>query len=182
MFPSDAQADALSEPALNATAAHTAEPLPTPILQQLQSKVIAPCFSVWTYWELGEDLLGTPSQERRSALAGLMRELAWPKGSITFWPVAVPLEGGLRPFAADFRQAVNRIKPKLIIVFGKQAFSTLAPQTRYTHFHCEGREPMLVALPDLLDASHTSSLHKQTCDTLRRMRQRQLIDSTENSG
>ncbi len=144
--------------------------LPEEILQQLYAKVCTPCFSVWTYWELGEDLLLTPSQKRRTCLAALMRQLGWPKGSITFWPVAIPTENSVSPFVSLFWQTLAQIQPKLIVVFGRQAYSCLAPQKPYKLFHCEGTAPMLVPVPDLAGLDVGNELSKQTIDTLQHFR------------
>ncbi len=99
-----------------------------------------------------------------------MRKLAWPKGSITFWPVALRQGNTTQPFVTDFWQAMDKIKPRLIVAFGEQAFVTLAPQAKYQLFRCEGSSPMLLPLPDLLDVTPASAMHQRTYDILQGMR------------
>ncbi len=173
LFPDSTADTAENSPTVAAVNAPDLSPnpeLPADILQQLHAKVCVPSYSVWTYWELGEDFLQTPSMERRSCLAALMRSLAWPKGSITFWPVAVPIEGSVQTFVPLFWQTVATIQAPLVAVFGSKAFSALVPQKTRELFHCEGASPMLVALPDLAELSADKVLYDQTYVTLQKFK------------
>lgn len=75
-----------------------------------------PARMVWTYPELGQDLLGQGDSLRRGLLAGLIKELAFPKGWITFWPVSGP-DGHFQ--RALFTRGVERLSAELVLFFGE---------------------------------------------------------------
>ena len=69
------------------------EPLPRedwPKAFQDYFQKISPSPVLWCYEALGDDLLGTPDQERSQCLKQLIGELRFPKGTSVFWPPALP--------------------------------------------------------------------------------------------
>jgi hypothetical protein len=75
---------------------------------------------LWTYEQLGEDLLGTPSPERREVLKKLLAFLDL--GSVhNFWPFTEPDEqGGMRLQAGIFQEGLAYLAPKCVIFFGNK--------------------------------------------------------------
>jgi len=95
------------------------EDLPVP-LQVLLRKNAPGSATLWTYAELGLDLMGKGSSERSKYLKKLIQLLGWSKGSICFWPYTL-IEGDVsRPRPEYFMYGLQELKPKSIVVFGKQ--------------------------------------------------------------
>jgi hypothetical protein len=69
----------------------SAAQLPAPWRALLEKTRPAPL--VWTYEELGNDLLGNASAERSRCLRALLADLSLPRGSSAFWPLSLPLPG-----------------------------------------------------------------------------------------
>lgn len=98
---------------------------------------------IWTYADLERDLFtGQPSTERRQLLSQIIKTLALPKGTHIFLPYRIINAEGNSEIAADkgysfFWSAVDLIRPRVLVVFGKQAISELGlppllPTTKYT--------------------------------------------------
>ncbi len=130
------------------------------------------CHMIWTYWELGHDLLATPCVERRQFLQQCIQSLRLPKGSVAFWPLAVPVEHDLTPDLQWFWRGVSRYGASCVCCFGEQAAgllsspasarerSILAPDTSLLVFpslealaSMPGRE-LMPHLLKLLEVSH----------------------------
>jgi len=82
---------------------------------------------VWTYRELGADLSGRADPARGALWRELIKRLDLPRGSVAFWPFALPEEGEsevvhMEPFLAG----LARIAPKSLVVFGTHAFEPIA--------------------------------------------------------
>jgi hypothetical protein len=115
-------------------------------------KVARPSATVWTYFNLGLDMLGleagaAPSAQRRTLFRTLIRGLGWPPGSITFWPMAAPAAVGAaapasqrtrRPAASGravvpapaaepdlFWRGVAEIEARFVLCFGARALATV---------------------------------------------------------
>ena len=75
---------------------------------------------LWTYAQLGEDLLGTPAPERREALKKVLTTLNL--GPVhNFWPFSEPDgQGGLRLQARLFREGLTYLAPKCVIFLGEE--------------------------------------------------------------
>lgn len=107
---------------------------------------------VWTYPELGLDLLSQGNPVRSRFFRGLLQNLALPKGGNAFWPCALPgAEGepsvqhytdpGAEPGAPQsdtplvynsriFMSGLAYIQPKAIIVFGRHCLEEIFAETR----------------------------------------------------
>jgi hypothetical protein len=134
-------------------------PLPAAWRELLAKTPVAPV--VWTYWELGLDLCGTPAPKRRDLLQTLLQGLAYPVGTHSFWPAALPAqdekgEQSLEASASFFWEGVKRLQGRVVLIMGEQALRALAlpgrmpamrPLQQYRH---QGR--LLIALhsPDIL--------------------------------
>ena len=104
----------------------------------------------WTYWALGQDLAagkGAPDGEeaqaraaRRAFLARLLRDLAHPAGTHTFWPACLPpmpagaaQSGGEAAFAAHadaFWSGAAHLGCRAVIVMGSAAVRALGLPAR----------------------------------------------------
>jgi hypothetical protein len=93
----------------------------------------APAYTLWTYWELGGDILeGFPHRENRKALwIRIIKALGWPKGSIAFAPMSIVDQGkkDLCPSLDIFSRYLDRIDPVYILCFGLPAARTLFPES-----------------------------------------------------
>lgn len=88
---------------------------------------IAPrrCQVIWTYWELGNDMAASPNVQRRMFLQNLIQLMRLPKGSIGFWPMAVPASGELTPSVERFWSGVKRHGALKVCCFGETASECL---------------------------------------------------------
>ena len=80
----------------------------------------------WTYWELGEDLCGTPDPARRQTLGQLISALHRPAGTNTFWPPVLP--GGAdsgqgAPVSSRdlFWSGVKELGARMVVAMGYRA-------------------------------------------------------------
>ncbi len=82
---------------------------------------------LWTYAQLGEDLLGTPDPVRRGALRRLLACLNL--GQVhNFWPFSEPDgQGGLHLQARLFQEGVAHLAPRCIIFLGDDEFEGITP-------------------------------------------------------
>ena len=101
---------------------------------------------VFTYAELGEDLGENPSPDRRRLLGALIGKLAWPKGTITFWPTRTP---GANPDPTLFLRGVRRLGGRAVCCFGSSSIEGLGLPEASVSFEWRGIQ-MLVA-PELSD-------------------------------
>jgi len=86
--------------------------------ERLSKTRVAPV--VWTYWELGLDVCGAADPKRRELLRELLTDLAHPPGTHSFWPVALPGEGGLEANAPVFWEGVRLLRSRAVVVMGSQ--------------------------------------------------------------
>lgn len=101
------------------------------------SKVNPMSQTVWTYRDLAVDLSGQPDPERRNLLSRLIKSLAWPGGSITFWPYSV-LHGD-RPLRCSFSlfwRGVSIIRPKFLVSFDKEPHDHFFPGRDFSPLSC----------------------------------------------
>lgn len=93
---------------------------------------------LWTYHELGLDLLGGGEAARGALFRRLLSELRLPKGTSAFWPTAVPQEapgsanaatdsdfGPLEANAPVFWAGMTLLKPRVMVVFGVAALQDM---------------------------------------------------------
>ena len=97
---------------------------------------------VWTYWELGADMCGTPSAARKKWLSKLIADLKLPKGTHAFWPVCLPeadADGGsvLRANPDVFWAGIRKLGARMLVVIGTDAAKAIGlPMTGNTFFLC----------------------------------------------
>jgi hypothetical protein len=106
--------------------------------ERLKKTRIAPV--VWTYWELGLDLCGTPDPQRRDLLQELLRDLAHPPGTHSFWPPALPVRDGsgeheLEANAPVFWEGVKLLRGRAVMIMGTQALHALDLPDRMRAMH-----------------------------------------------
>jgi len=82
---------------------------------------------VWTYRELGSDLCGRADPARGALWRELIKLLELPRGSVAFWPFALPAKGeGDEVWMEPFLAGLARIAPKALVVFGEEASPPIA--------------------------------------------------------
>ncbi len=80
----------------------------------------------WTYTDLGYDLSGYASPERRKYLQELLAFMRLPKGSSTFWPIGIPTKGSDGSITLDIRPdlfwaGIAKLGIRYIIFLGSDA-------------------------------------------------------------
>ena len=145
--------------------AQTSKAAPDPALwppawqERLKKSRIAPV--IWTYWELGNDLCGTPDPKRRELLWGLLNDLAHPSGTHSFWPLALPDQDGgveqeLQANAPVFWEGVGLLHGRAVVIMGSQALRSLALPDRllalrpFRQVRHQGRLLIVLPSPDML--------------------------------
>jgi hypothetical protein len=126
----------------------------------LKKTRIAPV--VWTYRELGLDLCGTPDPKRRELLQDLLKDLAHPPGTHSFWPFALPGQGGgdgeqqLEANVPIFWEGVRLLQGRAVVIMGSQALRSLAlPDSMralrpFQQVRHQGRLLIVLHSPDML--------------------------------
>ena len=95
---------------------------------------------VWTYRELGADLSGRADPARGALWRELIKRLDLPRGSVAFWPFALPTDGGSDVVHKEpFLAGLARIAPKALVVFEERAFRRIAEALAATDNDMLGR-------------------------------------------
>ncbi|MEW5772767.1 MAG: hypothetical protein AB1916_04515 [Thermodesulfobacteriota bacterium] len=168
--PAPAPAPASAAPApRRAPAQDSGEPWTGP-WKAYRRKLAAPSRTVWTYADLGLDLGSRPDPERRDLFKLIIHFLKWPKGSVTFWPVAAETDHGLAPDPDRFWRGVAESQARTVIVFGRRALAMLFPEETFAPRILHARGLSVVVLPgpsDLLPDNRQAK--KIVWDTLRNL-------------
>ncbi|MFP4392484.1 MAG: hypothetical protein ACOC43_05420 [Desulfohalobiaceae bacterium] len=85
------------------------------------------CPLIWTYFELGPDLLEPTHNQRLELFSKICGQLEIPNQWIAFWPLAEKGSRDINPRAEIFWQGVAWIKPSYLAVFGQKAMQVLYP-------------------------------------------------------
>ena len=128
---------------------------------------------VWTYWELGRDLCGTPDPKRRELLQELLRDLGHPPGTHSFWPMALPAQNGddeqeLEANIPLFWEGIKLLHSRAVMIMGSQALRALALPERmrsmrpFQQARCRGVLLIVLPAPDMLirEAQRTQALRE----------------------
>lgn len=152
------------------------EPETWPELWQRLFQKASPAPLLWSYRELASDLLhpDQSSSARSAVLRALIKALALPAGTSTFWPLQLdaselpPSEQaqGL-PFCCSnfFLSGLSRLQPKIVIIFGDQESDSGPPP--YTSDILGGRA--YVYLPPLAQFSQSQEAMGKAVNVLRSM-------------
>ena len=84
---------------------------------------------VWSYAELGLDLSGCPSSERRDLMQRLIAGMRLQRGTSAFWPSALPASdsaGTLVPNPHVFFAGLELLSPRLVVLFGRATLEDAA--------------------------------------------------------
>lgn len=148
------------------------EPLPRedwPKAFQDYFQKISPSPVLWCYEALGDDLLGTPDQERSQCLKQLIGELRFPKGTSVFWPPALPDVADVAQSQGVLLHVFQELFPKLVICLGTgpvlSFLSDGAAPLPFTQRLVKGH--MVVFLPDFSELFQNPSLFNQAVLYLR---------------
>lgn len=138
--------------------AHEGE-LPPPWDAYLQRACKSPQV-VFTYWGLHEDLGATPSTARRAIWARLLKRLAWPSGSVAFWPVCEPSGASVLARRDLFWRGVAEFGAHTVVVFGREAFMALFPDRPFAcrAFAMHGLRFIVLPDPALLVAEDRQAM------------------------
>lgn len=117
---------------------------------------LAPAPSLWSYLELGADLTLAPDPRRSEALKKIIGALRLPRGTSAFVPAALPdsaANNQLKPDSGFFMAGLERVNPKLVIMFGKDALG-ISPYknlqlNNFQESVAKGR--LILLLPSLTD-------------------------------
>lgn len=114
----------------------------------------------WTYTDLGYDLSGYASPERRKYLQELLAFMHLPKGSSTFWPVGLPKKSSDGSITLDIRPdlfwaGIKRLGVRCIIVLGDQAAEETGCQGNQRSHGC-----LMVVTEDINDFARAEVLSK----------------------
>lgn len=128
--------------------------------ERLQQTRPAPV--IWTYWELGQDLCGAPDPNRRELLGKLLKDLAHPPGTHSFWPLALPRQDGdgeqeLEANAPVFWEGVRLLRGRAVVLMGStmllRALALPEPMHKMRPFQQvrhEGRLLIVLSPPGML--------------------------------
>lgn len=149
--------------------ADSGDPWPGP-WRAYRVKLAVPSRTVWTYADLGLDLGSRPDPNRRDLFRLIIHFLKWPKGSVTFWPVAAETPDGLAPDPDRFWQGVAEAQARIVVVFGRRALDMLFPGEAFAPRIFTARGLSIVVQPgpsDLLPDNRQAK--KIVWDTLRNL-------------
>lgn len=113
---------------------------------------------LWTYAGLGEDLSGTPNEERKRVIVRMLMELRHPAGTHVFWPFALAGEG-FSPEGSLFWSGVKLLNPRVLLLFGSDTRDALAmPKTLlpFCQDRVNGRLVIQLPRPQALAADEAS--------------------------
>ncbi|EPR44014.1 hypothetical protein dsx2_1942 [Desulfovibrio sp. X2] len=108
------------------------QPWPAPWDGYLQ-RVRKPARVVFSYWDLFQDLGPEPSRERRDVWRRLLEKLAWPAGTVAFWPLCEPSGQAVLAKPALFWRGVAELQAATVVLFGKRAGMTLFPDRPFAY-------------------------------------------------
>ena len=120
---------------------------------------------LWTYQELGLDLLGRGNANRSNIIKKIITTLKLPAGSSNFWPHSVPEQTPqgqeFKQEPSFFEQGFNALEPQFLLVFGKPSAEAIIPNINclpysYTHYN----NKVLIYLPGLEELEDNQKLRK----------------------
>lgn len=125
---------------------------------------------VWTYEELGGDLLGIESEglaERRLFLTKVLQyPPVFPIGTHTFWPYALFRNGVYEPDAGIFWTGVHELQAKIVVVLGAKAGQLLlGRETPFTRLVVQGVQG--IVFEDIAELKQDSARFEQMQSFLR---------------
>lgn len=120
---------------------------PEPWLSLWSKLALQPCPLLWTYFELGPDLLSSGPNQRRDLFSKICQHLDIPGEWIVFWPLSEQYSQGIRPRVDIFWQGVNRIKPSYLVIFGQKAMRLLYPEQAGQYGFYLQSSPSVLYLP-----------------------------------
>ncbi len=108
-----------------------------------------PAYSVWTYYELYQDLSQDQKSHRLKLLQTVQSHLGWDALAVTYWPVFSPIHQDSLSRRHFFISFMNRINPVYIFCFGAKAFHVLFPDKRFHYGKWMIDQLSLIVLPDI---------------------------------
>lgn len=163
-----------SVPTQGAVPVKSSLPDPLPLAEWPQAfqdyfQKTSPSPVLWCYESLGDDLFGTPNQERSQCLKRLIGDLRFPKGTSVFWPPAMPGIGSVALSQGVLLQVFQELFPKLVICLGSGPvlgfLSDGDTPLPFTQRLVKGH--MVVFLPDFSELVQSEALFAQAVLYLR---------------
>jgi len=111
-------------------------------------RIRKPAEVVFTYWDLALDLGSSPDAQRRDLWKRMLTGLAWPPGTVAFWPVCVAESGSVLAKPALFWRGVAEFGAQTVVVFGKRANLTLFPDRPFRHRSFRFGDMRVLVLPE----------------------------------
>ncbi len=115
-----------------------------------------PARVIWTYWNLGHDLCGEASTERRTFLRRILQDLKHPAGTHSFWPHTLPSPTApeqLQPNIPVFWSGVRQLGARVLVILGEDSAQKLGYEpfeAPFKEFHKQGKLVILVKDMDML--------------------------------
>lgn len=150
-----------------------------PAIWQSMFAKTRPASILWTYAELGQDLLGSGSKARSLCLRDIIGKLQLPKGTSTFWPPTLNINENEPGFEHDptpckmynsleahiFKQGLQELRPKVVVILGARTMELaelqLSLKMPYTNEVRQGI--MFVLLPDISTLLTNPGLVDKAC-------------------
>lgn len=119
------------------------------VWEPIVKKHLHPITVLFTYEELGYDLTGKSSPIRSKTLRELISYLAWPKGTVGYWPIAIPAGDRVVIDLSGFWLAARLMRAKHIVCFGESAYEKLCGSIEMHTTHANAQRPACVLSPSL---------------------------------
>jgi hypothetical protein len=109
-----------------------------------------PYTSVWTYWDLCQDIGSSHDPDRKVLFDRILDALQRTRYEVFFWPVTVFAEGNWQVRQDLFWHGVRMSGACTVVCFGERVFQALFPDaaTAYTSLSHEGYQVVYVPGPE----------------------------------
>ncbi len=107
-----------------------------------------PAYSVWSYYNLPEDISRGFTNPRGDLITSILKHLQWSKRAYTFWPLSNLEENATVPDIDLFFKGIRLIKPVYIFIFGSKAFHALLEDREFSYGPHICNDQQIIALPD----------------------------------
>ncbi len=108
-----------------------------------------PAYSVWSYYNLPEDIQKGFTNPRCDLITKIIGNLKWSKRTYTLWPLSTLKKNMIVPDTDLFFQGITLIKPVHIFIFGSKAFKVLLKDREYAYGQHYIDNHQIIVLPDL---------------------------------
>jgi hypothetical protein len=121
-------------------------PFPSP-WKEVYERCRPPHPHVWTYWRLCLDLGPEADEARCTLFNNILSSLKWPRENVVFWPLSRSGPSSISPGTEPFWHGVRLLRPRYILCFGLDAFTTLFPDRSPEYGSHTTDRGVIVSLP-----------------------------------